>query len=793
MSTGNAARSNFGHSSSLQPGDVVGENYRIIDFIGEGAMGKVYRAKHELMPREYALKILNERDITENSWRRFQVEAQAIARLSHPNVVTIYNLGVHNGTLPYYVMDLLDGETLYDRLNREENLEYKDALPLFMETCDGLGYAHKKGIVHRDIKPQNIVILKQQENGAIVRIVDFGIAKLAETKDPKNQMLTQMGEVFGTPFYMSPEQSMGERVDGRSDIYSLGCTLYETLCGTPPYRGINAGETMLMHQDAPIPSIQKACGFQDIPEDLETVINKMLAKEPMDRYQSMEALKHDLMLVMDGKPLSMLPYMPFTPTGTGASFDAVGRNTSGMTTSGRSTTDRSTSGYSTSNRSTTNSLSKEELVANATTRKFRRNEEPSGQEYTMPPDSGPGLKIAIGIALAAIIGTGVFAVNYFTPKTSAPKMAGDTFITDAVDGPSGYKPPGSKASESDGKSGNQSIKVAPGTNSYAKSVITGSGTLQPVDDVRDPLRTSGHEYIEALPDIMGSGYMKKLMPENFNPKDPKCSIHDKEKYCTIKTINGVRTKVFNFPEDIAIGGFRLTERIRPELASGKIEIPCSQHILFGVGPLAKEHKEYMDRFRPGDVEGIFMDPSVCGDPASLKIAVGMPKISIIDIARCKQIDDKSVHLLTNLSSVNRLDISYTSITGPAFASKANLHKYIYLGIAEMKNPAPVLRGLRNSKDLTILNVSNCILTKECFDDIGTLPNLHTLFINDVDFPTGAEKGLSRLRNLKVLSFSMTKRNIKMLEGVKAHLPELELSTANKDVTPRLFISHSDHN
>lgn len=793
MSTGNAAKSNFGHAWSLQPGDLVGENYRIIEFIGEGAMGKVYRAKHELMPRQYALKILNEKDISENSWRRFQVEAQAIARLSHPNVVTIYNLGVHNGTLPYYVMDLLDGETLYDRLNREENLEYKDALPLFIETCDGLGYAHKKGIVHRDIKPQNIVILKQQENGAIVRIVDFGIAKLAETKDPKNQMLTQMGEVFGTPFYMSPEQSMGERVDGRSDIYSLGCTLYEALCGTPPYRGINAGETMLMHQDAPIPSIQKACGYQDIPEDLETVINKMLEKRPMDRYQSMEALKHDLMLVLDGKPLSMLPYMPFTPTGTGTSFDAVGRNTSGMTTSGRSTTDRSTSGYSTTNRINSGPPNKDEINAGATTRKFRRNEEPSDQEYTMPPGSGPGLKIAIGLALAAIVGAGAWATYYFTPKSAAPKIAGDSKITDAIDDPTGYKPPTSRPNAAGDKGQGKNVTVAKGTNPYALSAVTGSATLVTEQDIRDPLRTSGHEYIEALPDILGSGQMKNLIPENFNAKDPKCSIHDTAKYCTIKTINGVRTKVFNFPKDYAIGGFRLVERIRPQLCMGTIEVPCSQHILFAAGPLAVAHKEYMARFQKNDVDGIFMDPSVCSDAATLKVTTGMQGIQMADIARCKQIDDKSIHFLTDVPSINRLDVSYTSVTGEEFAKKANLQNYIYLGIAEMHNPGPVLKGLRNSKKLQILNVSNCILTKECFYDLGTLTNLHTLFINGVDFPLGADKALSRLKNLKVLSLSLTKRNLKMAEAAKAGNPGLEISTATREVTPSFKLSHPDHN
>lgn len=777
MSTGNAARSNFGHSSSLQPGDLVGENYRIIEFIGEGAMGKVYRTKHELMPREYALKILNEKDITENSWRRFQVEAQAIARLSHPNVVTIYNLGVHNGTLPYYVMDLLDGETLYDRLNREENLEYKDALPLFMETCDGLGYAHKKGIVHRDIKPQNIVILKQQENGAIVRIVDFGIAKLAETKDPKNQMLTQMGEVFGTPFYMSPEQSMGERVDGRSDIYSLGCTLYETLCGTPPYRGINAGETMLMHQDAPIPSIQKACGYQEIPEDLEIVINKMLAKAPMDRYQSMEALKHDLMLVLDGKPLSMLPYMPFTPTGTGASFDAIGRNTSGMTTSGRSTTDRSTSSYSTTNRSTTNSLSKEEINANATTRKFRRNEEPSDQEYTMPPDSGPGLKIAIGIALAAIIGTGVFAVNYFTPKTTAPKIAGDTFITDALDGPSGYKPPGTKPTSDKPGTTTTSPKVKAGTNAYAASAITGSGTLETDKAETAPERSAQSSPVNEIfmPDMTRVGVMKDLSGDAFNPNDPKCSIHDRAKYSKIETIKGVKTRVFYFPTDYALGFFFEQARTSMHYAlKNRVETPIDANLILMAGPLLRDHKEYIQRFSDGDVYGAFVMANTMSDDQTIASVAAIPGLQSIVAPGCKLLTDKSAVAIGKMHKLRELELTNCEISAKVLAKNIALQNLTYLNLTALRAPSPVLEKLQSSQHLKTLNLSGCKLTSRDFQMISTLPNLETLVLDKMEFPKDAANSLSRLSKLKTLVLSPSAQNAKIANQLQARNPNLRV-------------------
>lgn len=309
MSTGSqeAARTSGGQGE-FGPGALIGGSYRLINFIGAGAMGDVYKAKHEMMPREYALKILNENQVTENAWRRFQLEAQAIAKLNHKSIVSIHNFGIHNGSKPFYVMELLEGESLFDRLNRCEFLKVAEALPIFIELCDAFGYAHKQGIIHRDIKPQNIILLNKPELGSAIRIVDFGIAKLTQTTDPQNQNLTRMGEVFGSPFYMSPEQTMGQRVDSRSDIYSLGCTLYETLVSMPPLRGRNSTETMILHQTKIPPMLKEASDAQTFSDGIEYLVAKMLAKAPSDRYQTMEAVKHDLELLQQGKDLNTVSY-----------------------------------------------------------------------------------------------------------------------------------------------------------------------------------------------------------------------------------------------------------------------------------------------------------------------------------------------------------------------------------------------------------------------------------------------------------------------------------------------------
>lgn len=280
--------------------DIVGENYEIISLIGVGGMGYVYRVRHRILQKQYAMKTLSSQHVSEIAWRRLQVEAQAIARMNHPNIVGIHNLGLHEDRLPYYVMDLLDGEALADRLKRG-SLTLAQALPIFIEVCKGLGYAHKKGIIHRDIKPGNIILLKEPDSsGATVKIVDFGIAKLSGASDPNNQNLTCIGEVFGSPYYMSPEQCEGKRIDARSDIYSVGCTLFEALVGHPPFKGNNPVQTMVMHQSQEPPSMSAASG-KNFPDEIEELVATLLAKAPMDRYQSLDKVAEDLQSIASGR------------------------------------------------------------------------------------------------------------------------------------------------------------------------------------------------------------------------------------------------------------------------------------------------------------------------------------------------------------------------------------------------------------------------------------------------------------------------------------------------------------
>lgn len=286
------------------PGDIVGGSYSVCATLGHGAMGIVYRVKHVGLLAEYALKILTESELNQPGVLRFQNEAQAIAQLNHPNIVAIYNFGLHDGRIPFYVMDLLQGENLAELISKQGALPASVYLPFFIEACAGLGYAHSKGILHRDVKPANLVLLDTADaRGARIKVVDFGVVKFATDLSAEAQRLTETGMICGSPSYMSPEQACGLKLDARSDVYSLGCSLFETLTGRVPYIGRNPTETMLMHYEAPVPTLTGKTRGLSFPEDLELLVGKMLAKAPMDRYANMDAVALDLNNFLQGKPL----------------------------------------------------------------------------------------------------------------------------------------------------------------------------------------------------------------------------------------------------------------------------------------------------------------------------------------------------------------------------------------------------------------------------------------------------------------------------------------------------------
>lgn len=286
----------------FQPGEIIAGVFRVKNQIGLGGMGIVYLVDHTALGKQFALKVLAPDLVNEQNWLRFQAEAKTMASLNHRTFVNVYDLGIHAKAVPFYSMDYLRGRTLETILVEDGPVQLEPAIDIFLEVLDGLAYAHRNGIIHRDLKPANIMICTANSEKQI-KILDFGISKFVGSDASKKQSLTAEGDIFGSPFYMSPEQCSGETVDARSDIYSIGCALFEALTGFVPYEGKNSVEITIMHQEHEPPSLADIFPELQYPPSIDLVIAKCLAKDPDDRYQSAKELAIDLTRIKEGHDL----------------------------------------------------------------------------------------------------------------------------------------------------------------------------------------------------------------------------------------------------------------------------------------------------------------------------------------------------------------------------------------------------------------------------------------------------------------------------------------------------------
>ena len=261
----------------------LGPEFIVGPLLGQGGFAAVFRVRDTSLNRDVAVKVLDvELAPSPNVAERFLREAQTVARLEHPHIVPIYKVG-RQEEIFYIIMRCIDGASLRQLLERHNRLSVGDAARIARQVADALGYAHSRDIVHRDIKPDNILL----DNSGHVLVTDFGIAKAAQVAHaatPGSASLTSEGMIVGTPQYMSPEQASGDKLDGRSDIYSLGIVLYQTLAGTPPFDGPSSAAILaqqLTQEPTPIRRLRA-----DVSEDLQVVLERMLAKSPAKRFQT---------------------------------------------------------------------------------------------------------------------------------------------------------------------------------------------------------------------------------------------------------------------------------------------------------------------------------------------------------------------------------------------------------------------------------------------------------------------------------------------------------------------------
>jgi serine/threonine protein kinase len=291
--------------SDPEAAEVLGDRWSIVEMLGYGGMGTVFKVRDRNSGKVFAIKLLHKHLRHDNrSLRRFEREAKAATAMTHPHIAAVYDCAVGNGGVPYLLMDCLEGLTLKQLIASSGPINYMRAIDLVEQVCDALTYAHARGIIHRDIKPGNLLIIEKDGGVELAKLFDFGIARaVPDLCIDLTQGLTQTGEMFGSPYYMAPEQCKGESTDERTDIHALGVLLYEAVTGQKPYQGRNSFAALLNVVGAQPPDFPESL---NLPADFINVVMKCLEKDPGNRYQSAAELSRDLAKIREGKPIDSI-------------------------------------------------------------------------------------------------------------------------------------------------------------------------------------------------------------------------------------------------------------------------------------------------------------------------------------------------------------------------------------------------------------------------------------------------------------------------------------------------------
>ena len=279
-------------------GEVLDNKYKLLRVLGEGGMGAVYEARHSVIGRLCAVKFLHA-EIAHNPEvvKRFVREAQAAAAIGHPNIIDIYDVGVTSDGAPYLVMEYLVGCSLGDELENRKKLPPAEAAEILAQALSALEVAHRHGVIHRDLKPDNLYLVRSPNTAPRVKILDFGISKVSDPSKPEDRM-TSTGMVLGTPYYMAPEQARGDRdIDHRIDLYSMGIILYELTTGRVPFTGDNYNQLLLKILTEKFPTPRQL--DPSLSEDLEAVILKAIERDRALRYGSAKEMHDDLLNLLD--------------------------------------------------------------------------------------------------------------------------------------------------------------------------------------------------------------------------------------------------------------------------------------------------------------------------------------------------------------------------------------------------------------------------------------------------------------------------------------------------------------
>lgn len=727
------------HSKSLNNGTIIDSTYRVLDFLGEGGMGIVYKVEHAQMNRTFALKILKTSQLSESTWQRFRNEAQAIARLDHRNVVKIYDMNQTENGRPFYTMDFLVGVSLSDYLKEHKVVTLGQALHIFRQVCSGLAYAHSRGIVHRDIKPGNIMLLTDPKTQQFqVKIVDFGIAKLIDDEGHTIQGLTKPGEVFGSPLYMSPEQCEGRRLDARSDMYSVGVALFKALTGKTPFRGRNAIETTMMHQSAVPPLLNSVSAELQFPPKLEKIIDKMLAKSPDQRFQSLAEVENELQnlqIKIDQAPRAVALGEAEAEEVPDDQLEQTETVTSSGTVSGTQTVEH------------------KRLNLRLT------------------------LMVVIAFAAIGLAITMLFAMTRNLAAKKAPNLAmqnSPLAIASAKNPKTTTKPEVMK----------DALAAAPEMENYDNELTgsVGQSTSKDLIDLEQDEKVDVQKFLKAkfepfakarqLPD--GKSGIAFQFPQKFS----------------------IGTVIFS-PKKAEIQNKKSADRdIIKAPAQGLQQVPIGAAVRFEANELVGDFPQLLSYFQAIDLFDLRLAKGTSRSAELFKNIALLTSLQGLELASC-ELADSDLPILETLVNLRTLNISRCQISGEALAKSPLISHIHVLDVEGMKNVSPLieslgpnteqlwlnyclltaadLRKLASLPNLTVLHLKGCEITDSDFSNLAGMKQLMVLNLKDCNklTPASAET-IKSLKKLKTLSLSPQLNTDEIYAKLKANLPGLIL-------------------
>jgi len=733
-------------------GDIVGNSYQIVDYIGRGAMGYVYHAHHVRLPKEYALKTLSTEQITEVAWVRFQIEAQAIAKMFHPNIVGLHNFGLHKTPdgfeRPFYVMDFLRGCNLMERLRDYDPPPVNTVLYIFLQAASGFGYAHSKGIIHRDVKPANIVLLDQPDaTGSTIKIVDFGIVKLTFDAEIDGNHLGHDEENLGSPYYMSPEQCLGRTVDARSDIYSLGVTFFETLTGEPPFVAKSAVEIKHMHQSAPTPVLNEVVEGGNFPDAVQAVLERMMAKDPDMRYQTMENLCSDLIAVLQGDE----PFYCYNAPVVDGSGNIYLQHT------------RSTVVAPALN---PNLIPPSRTVSTAA-------QAPGFKPLQKPPESADftidsGITPSLAEEGKALVRSALMR-NGISLSEEAANIEADHRARNSTD---------TKASRE------QVLKV--------KKLLLGlgAGTILLASAACGFFVWQNFQAANSKPKppprrvlVAAKPKLAKVKFDADEDLEPTSSLVDSSAYFDSKAGNS-RGRIFNFPTDCLIGSIYSydwkTKKERTVKAKGTVEFAESEWLMYLPSRLVARHPGYVLRFGKGDVAAVRLVDGSDSDGA-LEACTAIPAVDELQIYDTHGLTAKCIPSLSKFTQISKFDGNNCTLDG-AMLARANCWNHLRdFQLAGGENCTAILTKLKSAKRLEYVNLQRSKLQPQDFKALSELSTLQYLNLSYNKVSLSQLRLLSKLNRLHTLSVvdcGLDKRSVPVLKQFKS-LKVLQVLPCNR--------------